>query len=225
MRHDHDRAVIRHEERLEPCEAREVEIVRRLVEQKDVEPAEEDRGERSAGGLATGEHGERPVELGIEAKLGQHLLRARFEIAAATREEGVERLRVGMRLLGLVCEARGKRVHPPLGLGDAGTPREIRAQCLARERIALLRQVAHRTGRPNRAAIGRVEPGEQPQERRLAGAVRPHEPDPRLRRHDEIDAVEDDLGAVTLRHAGRGKHHCKPRVRQAHGNAISSCAS
>src|SRR5262249_27583892 len=43
------------EKTLEPCEPVEVEIVRRLVEEKDVEPGEQDRGERGARRLAAGE--------------------------------------------------------------------------------------------------------------------------------------------------------------------------
>ena len=48
---------------------------------------------------------------------------------------------------------------------------------------------------------GVVDACEQAEERRLAGTVRADEPDPRLRRHDEVDAVEDDLCSIALGNA------------------------
>src|SRR5439155_354545 len=52
VRHDDDRSLICGQESLEHCEPGEVEVVRRLVEQQDVEAAEEDRRERGACGLS-----------------------------------------------------------------------------------------------------------------------------------------------------------------------------
>ena len=51
VRHDDDAAVELGEERLEQVETREVEVVRRLVEQEHVEAREQDRRERRARGL------------------------------------------------------------------------------------------------------------------------------------------------------------------------------
>jgi hypothetical protein len=53
VRDDHGRPCVRPQERFQPCEPRKVEVVRRLVEEQDVEAAEQDRRKRRAGRLAT----------------------------------------------------------------------------------------------------------------------------------------------------------------------------
>ena len=142
VRDDDDRAWMRGERALEPGEPGEVEVVRRLVEQEDVEAAAEHGRERRA------------------------------------------------RLL-------------PARAGAGGVP--------------LLREIADRERRrraPDATGVRLLQSGEQAQQRRLAGAVRADEPDPRARRHDEVDVREDDLGSVRLRDSGRDERAGKARHAQ-----------
>src|SRR5262249_43924349 len=83
----------------------------------------------------------------------------------------------------------------------------------------LLCEVADRERRRRAAdatCVRLLEPGEQAEQRRLARAVRADEPDPRTRRHDEADVLEDDLGSVRLRdsgcdeRAGKARHAQRP---------------
>ncbi len=215
MRDDHGRALEGPQERLEPREAGEVEVVRRLVEQEDVEAAENDRGKSRTRSLAAGEARERTIDVCGEAELGERRRRPHLEIAAAAREEGVERLVVLDRQLRLGREQLGEVVHARRGGRDARAAREVREQRLTRERVALLGQVADRERRrqaPHGAAIRHLQGREQPQQRRLADAVRPHEPDARVRRHDEVDVRENDLTSVGLRDADRGERADRAHV-------------
>ena len=151
---------------------------------------------------------ERSVELDGETELGERRGGARLEIAAAAREEGVERVVVVAGQLRLRGEPRGELVHPLRRGRDTGAAGQVREQRLVRKRIPLLGQVAdgeRRRVAPHRPPVGLLLPGEQAQQRRLAGAVRADEPDPRARRHDEVHAVEDDVCSVRLRDGGRGE--------------------
>jgi hypothetical protein len=122
----------------------------------------------------------------------------------------------------LAFEPRREPVHRPLRLRDARAAREVGAQRLAREQIALLRQEADReSGRqPDLAAVGLVDAGEQAEQGRLAGAVRPDEADSRTRRHDDVDPREDDLSTVGLRDAGSGEH-CDLQTRTRPSDKLS----
>src|SRR6185437_6984512 len=83
--------------------------------------------------------------------------------------------------------------------------------------VALLREVADLEARrrtPDAPRVGLLEPREQAKERRLSGTVRPDEPDPRARRHDEADVREDDLCSVRLRDSGRDERAGKARHAQ-----------
>ena len=53
VRHDHDRRGQAEDEPFEPVEPVEVEVVGGLVEEEDVEPGQQQRGELGAGGLTT----------------------------------------------------------------------------------------------------------------------------------------------------------------------------
>ena len=141
MRDDHGGAVVAGEERLEPRQSLEVEVVRRLVEQEHVDAGEQDRGERRAGRLAAREPVERPVERDREPELRQRRGGPRVEVAAAAGEEGVEGVGVPGGELRLGGEAARERVHPLRRGGDAGAALEVGAQRLVPERVPLLGQV------------------------------------------------------------------------------------
>src|SRR5205085_9031415 len=83
--------------------------------------------------------------------------------------------------------------------------------------IPLLREVPDAERRRRASDTSRVrllEAGEQAEQGRLAGAVRADEPDPRTRRHDEVDIREDSLGSVRLRDSGRDERPGKARHAQ-----------
>ncbi len=205
-------------ERLELREPVRVEVVRRLVQEKEVRLHEEDGREGRPCRLAAGESVEHPVEVDAEPDPRAGHRRARVEIAAAEREEPREGrvVAVGHR----VCRLRvaGKSVcrclELALGRGDAGQPGQPRAKRLAGPALRLLPEMGDR--RPRRierddARIGRLLAGEQPQDGRLADAVRPDEPDARARTDLERRVLEDDLCSVGLRDAGKaGTHDGEP---------------
>ena len=105
---------------------------------------------------------------------------ARIEVAAAERDETVERLAVG-GVGGSVSgrEPRGGGLHVALGRRDAGAAGDQAEQRLAVERVGLLREVAdgERGGLAvDAAGVGRVDARDQAQQRRLADAVGPTTP-------------------------------------------------
>jgi hypothetical protein len=71
VRDEHDARGQAAEEPLQPLEAGEVEVVRRLVEQEDVEAREQDRSERGTRRLAARERGDVPGGSTFETDLGQ----------------------------------------------------------------------------------------------------------------------------------------------------------
>ena len=94
---DHGAAGALGDEALEPGEAVEVEVVGRLVEQQDVEAAEQDRGQRGARGLAARERDGLQVEQRrVEAEVAQDGLGARLEVGAAELQPGLEGLGVAV---------------------------------------------------------------------------------------------------------------------------------
>ena len=72
VRDDREAAREAVDEALQALEPVEVEVVRRLVEQEQVEAGEQDRGERGAGRLAAGERRRLLVERDRQAELGAH---------------------------------------------------------------------------------------------------------------------------------------------------------
>jgi hypothetical protein len=102
VRHERERAGTLVQEPLQALEPVEVEIVRRLVEEQEVEAREEDRRERRSRGLAPGEGRRLLLERDRQPELGADRPRSRLQVAAAQREEAVERrgVRVALRRVG-----------------------------------------------------------------------------------------------------------------------------
>ena len=193
VRDDGDSALEAVHEALEPVEAVEVEVVRRLVEEEQVVAGEEDRCQRRASGLAPRQCRRLLLERDGKAELGADGPRPRLEVASAQREEALERRRVGIR-----APIAGVSLDVCLRRRDAGAPGQVREQCLAGTPLVLLRQIAdrERRGRPLDATLVRlVEAGGEPQQRRLAGTVRADEAEPGTRAERQIDAVEHGVGA------------------------------
>ncbi len=78
VRDDGEAALVRVEEALETVEAVEVEVVRRLVEQQDVEAGEQDRGEAGACRLAARERRRLLLERHREPEVGTERARPRL---------------------------------------------------------------------------------------------------------------------------------------------------
>ncbi len=181
------------DEALEPVEPVEVEVVRRLVEQQDLEAREQDRREPGPRRLAAGERRRLLVERDREPELGARRSGSRLEVGAPEREEALERGGVG-----LGAPDGGVALDVRFGLGDAGAAGQVREQRLAGAPVVLLRQVpdGQRGGRSLDAALVRlVEPAEQPEQRRLAGPVGADETEPRARPERQVDVVENGAGA------------------------------
>ena len=87
MGDDHGAARALGDEALQAREAVEVEVVGRLVEQQDVEAAEQDRRQRRARRLAARERRRLQLEQrDVEPEVAQDGLRAWLEVGAAERE-------------------------------------------------------------------------------------------------------------------------------------------
>ena len=183
-----ERAVVRHDEHaagqlaahepFQAVEALEVEVVRRLVEQEDVEPAEQDRGE-SRGRLAARQRRHAASSTAPPDRDRRTGADPGVEVRPPTRDTARAR-RVRVVGSGPSSARRGRRVssaarprpHP------CAAPRYVRTR-LAGAAFRLLRQVAHRrAGRRagHRAGVGCVETGEDPQQGRLPDAVGPTTP-------------------------------------------------
>ena len=153
---DHDHAGLEVvDEALEAFESVEVEVVGRLVEEVDVEPAEEHGRQLEAGRLAARERGGRLVEHAVgQAELGQQLAGARLEVGATERQPPVES--DGVAVVG--SRGRGReRVGGALQLGarrgHAGAAGQEVAGALVGPTLGLLGQVAD--GRCRRGELRR----------------------------------------------------------------------
>ena len=112
---------IRNQERFEPVARVEVEVVRRLVEQQERRPAEQQLGQRDAHLPAAGERFDRLVEVGArESKAFEHLRHAQIDAVALALTEQLGDVVVAneQRLVLAVGQRRiGKRVLDAIDLG------------------------------------------------------------------------------------------------------------
>ena len=221
---DHDEpALVGGEERAQPGDRVGVEVVRGLVEQQRrrarrspataVGGREQDPGELDAAPLAARERLHRLVEhavrqpevradpsgvalRGVPAERGEPLLDAPVladrPVLRAVDQLGHPRLRLLHVAQQLVQPAR--REHPVLG-GD----REV---ALAR----VLRQVADRPVRGDRARVRLALAREHPHRGGLAGAVAADEADPVAGLHPQRGIGQEDAGPGTQFQVGRGDH-------------------
>ena len=214
VRDEDDCRVERLELLLEPLEVLDVEVVRRLVEQQQVGIAGERPRERGAGQLAAGERLERPVEVAIEeAEAAEHAQ----PHARARRSRRRARAGSGRPSSGAASRARGRpsaiacssvrssssaaiRSAAP----DSAYSRSDRPSC---ERRPLVVQRDPRALRERElAAVDLGLAGEHPQERRLAGAVRPGEREPVAPLDRERDPVEERRACDLLAQVGCDHH-------------------
>ena len=199
-----DRALVVGEEALEPRDRLRVEMVRRLVEQQQAGRREQQPAERDAAALAAGER--RDVAVAVrQAQRVHRVVEVLLELPCVgavdrvlhLRLVGEQRVVVGVRLgergrdLVEAVEQVAQLAHAVL---------DVAAHVLLGIEIRLLLEEAdRRAGRELRDAGGRLLLARHdPQQRRLAGAVRPEHADLRagqerqgdVRQHLAVRAVE-----------------------------------
>ena len=135
MADQHDAAADAADERLEPLQPVEVEVVGRLVEQHDVEPAEQQRGQADAGGLTAGE---RRSSARSRARRRGPGRRARadalVEVGRAAGQPAVQRDGVdvgGRPAARRIAERGGRGIHRLRRLGAPGAPGDVVGDGLA----------------------------------------------------------------------------------------------
>ena len=194
------------DEPLEPLQPVEVEVVGGLVEQQHVVAGQQQRREPGARGLPAGQRRHRGVERDAEPDVGRDRARALVEVGAAEGEPAVQRGGVGVvrtRRAGASASAAAS-----IACCAAATP-------VRRARNAATVSPGRRSGSCGRCptvavggltatapSLGRRLPGEDPQQRGLARAVRPDQPDDVARGEHEVEAGEQDAGAVAGGEAG-----------------------
>ena len=219
VRDQHDRGVDRRQLALEPLEALDIEVVRRLVEEKQVGVACQRAREGGAGQLSTGERGELPVEIVVaEAEAAEHRRGAVAPAPAARMLEPRLRLAVAAercRVVRAPCHRLLEipelllDLHESCGAGDrvfaereaAVTGRALIVQCDAR---ALLEC--------DLAALDRRFADQRAQKRRLAAAVLARERQPLTAVDRERDAVEERVAGELLAQVGGDQDGHRRRV-------------
>ena len=223
VRDEDHRGVEREQLALEPLEAGHVEVVRRLVQQQQVGVAAERPRQGGARQLAAGERAQLPVEVLVgEAEAAQDRGRVVAPAVAARVLEARLRRRVAVERA-LVVGAAGHRLLEPRQL--LLEPHEV---ARARQHVLAQRQplvegralVVQGDARPllerELAAVLLRLAGEDPEQRRLAGPVRPGERDPVAPLDAERDAVEEQVPGQLLAQVGCDHDcHAAPRVDSA----------
>ena len=204
VRHGHDRALVVREEALEPEHRLGVEVVRRLVEEEQVGRGEEQPAERDPAALAARER----LDVAVSLRQAERVHRVVEPVVELPEVGAVDRV-LHLRLLG------EERVEVRVGLREGGADLVEAVEQVAQRADAVLDVAAHVLGRielrllleqPDGrarrelgdAGRGLVLAGHDPQQRRLAGAVRAEHADLRsgqererdVRQHLPVRAVE-----------------------------------
>ena len=225
VRHDHHATAATGDHLFQSGQAVEVEVVGRLVQEGDVEAGKEDGGQRGARLLAAreGRHGLGGHGLG-EADLFEGRDEAGLEVAGRDGLETGESRDVTVVGLVLTASECGRGVRQlVLRGGDAGTAVQRGADALGAVGCVLLVQVADRGGGRIHADVAGArlqETGQDLQERRLADAVGPDDPEAGGGPDGQRHVVEH--GAATAfvadvaghqggrRRSGQGRHEGTP---------------
>jgi len=160
----------------------QVQVVGRLVQQHDVRPAQEQRGQRNQDGLPAGQPLHPVVEVQVlEPQLVQPGAGALLEVPVVTdRREGI------------LC--RLTRLDGAQRVPRGGDAEQVADAAVGAEGDGL-RQVAHLAPGADHASAGVKLPGGQPEQGRLARAVGPDEPGAaRAERHIEAAQYRGSVG-------------------------------
>ena len=185
VRGDEQRAAAAPEVLLEPLERVEVEVVRRLVEEQQVRVGDHEPGQRGARLLAARQRGRRPGPLVRARSRGRTAPRRRAGRACSRRAPRTRCWRSAYAgSVDAMPAARARRARPPSARGAPRPGRTaVRRSGAAMNAASKCASWASRPSvrprlRCDLAAVGLVEAGRDPQQRRLAGAVRADEADP-----------------------------------------------
>ena len=194
---DEQRAAASPEVLLDPLERADVEMVRRLVEEQQVRVGDDEPGERGAGLLAARQRRRRPDPVArLESQAGQRLVDALVDGVPAEDLELVLEVGVAALLDAMLLLVSGELGRDRVEMRRAGPDRgpEVGRGHERRVEVRLLGEQAERQPAlpGDLAAVGLVDAGGDPEQRRLAGAVRPDEPDAVADRDRRRDRVEDD---------------------------------
>ena len=178
-----------------------VEVVGRLVEQQRLRLPDQQRRQAEPRPLPAGQRAEPPVRFdAAEAEPVTDELRAPVgvpEVVGLGPFQDAAVLVQHRRVVRPVGHRRGQLVEP--GGGDAALGQRV-VEDVAEGRVhaerQLLQQEPDVRAAQHLAGAGFFEPGEQPQQRGLAGAVLADQAEPLPGRRGQRDAVEDDAGAV-----------------------------
>ena len=203
---------------LEPLEALDVEVVRRLVEQQQVGVARERAAERGARQLAARERLELPVEVVVaEAEPAQHRGGAVAPVPAAGVLEARLRLAVAAHRRVVVGAARHRLLELAQLLLDPHQVGCARERVLPQRQAAVARRalVVERDARPllerDLAALDRRLADDRAEQRRLAGAVLAREREPLAAVDGEGDPVEERVAGELLAEVGCDQDRHGPR--------------
>ena len=196
VRHGDDGPLVVAEKALEPVDGFGVEMVGRLVEEEQVGRLQKHATERDTAALAARERGDVTVAVGepqrvhrpVERRLERPGVPA-VDLVLHLRLLGEEDVVVGVRL----GEGGGDRVETVEQVAElADAVLDVAAHVLARVELRLLlEQPDGRPGGELRLAVrGLLTPRHDPQQRRLAGTVRPEHPDFRAVEERERDVRE-----------------------------------
>ena len=185
--HQHHRSGIGREVTFEPLDRDDVEMVGRLVQQKEIGTAQKQLGQLDTHLPAATEHSHRTVKVVVPKPQSQQHLLGRLATVASTQHGNVlGDIAVALQESGIVVRlivgAFGDLGSQPLQLAFHLIQLAESRQRLFNHRAHsvghhLLRQVAHRLARShhNGAALGLLPSTQDLQQRRLAGAVHAHQ--------------------------------------------------
>jgi hypothetical protein len=198
------------EKGFEPRDDVRVQVVRRLVEDREVRPGDQDPREGDASPLAAAHRTNRLVGL-ADTELLQHLVD--FVIAAPAAEALEFLPQVGelvdeRRVVRAGRERRADRFVARLRggpCGEAAFDPSARRDLRRELRLLLEKENVRASLAFDRPAVGGLEAAEALEERRLARAVHTQEPDPIAARDGDLHVGEEHLRAVGFRQRVRRK--------------------
>ena len=218
VRGHQQRALVALQELLQPDQALDVEMVRRLVEQHGVRRHQQDAGQRDAHLPAAGEGADIALHhRRTEAEAGQHLAGAAVErIAVEGLEAPLHPAVAGddlLHLVGAVGIGHGGFEHRELGRDArdrAGAVHHRRDDAHPRHLADILAEIADGGAAIDRdlALVGGLLAGDEAEQRGLAGAVGADEADLLALLQGGGSLDEDDLLAVLLADAFEPDHGC-----------------
>ena len=194
---DQERAAAAAEVLLDPLEGGDVEVVRRLIEEEQVRIGDHESSHRRPRLLPAGECRGRLFPLvRPEAEAGQRLVDPLVEGVATEHLVLVEERRVARFLHAVLALEGRERLGHTVEVGGTLTHRrpEVRRRHECLVEVRLLGQQADRQLAlvVNLTLVRLVTAGGDPEQRRLAGAVRADEADPIAESDRGVDRIEDD---------------------------------